>query len=97
MARKIYFDPRSRSIGVLLKQKGFVKGVVLESDYLTYVRSTLEVRQGNCKVFLINHARKQQLVFSSMFDGADLNYFIKTGNFPTHLFKAVEPCDYVKK
>ena len=83
MARKIYFDPRSNGIGKLLIANGFIKGIELEPDIgISYIRSKLEVRQEDGKVYLISHSRKEYMVFDKLLFGMDLKDFIKTGILP---------------
>jgi len=84
MARKIYFDPRSNDIGKLLISKGFTRGIELEPEAKihSYTRSKLEVRQEDGKVYMINHARGEYLVFDKLVFGMDLKEFIRTGVLP---------------
>ena len=80
MARKIYFDPRSNGIGKLAVANGFGESPTYEPRI--YLRSKLEIRQEDGKVYLINHARGEYLVFGTLLFGMDLKEFIRTGILP---------------
>jgi len=76
MARKIYFDTRSRDVIEYLKSRGFQGGFGI------YKRSMLEVRQENGKIYLINNARKEYRMIDGMFLASHLREFVRTGILP---------------
>ena len=80
MARKIYFDTRSNGIGRLAVANGFSESPTYEPR--VYRRSKLEIRQEDSRVYLINHARNEYMVFGTFLFGMDLKEFIRTGILP---------------
>lgn len=89
MSRKIYFDPRSKHIGMYLKAHDFEEHIE-EGVRKVYIRGTLEIVQQDGWLMLVNRGRKEQITVDKMFDATDLDYFIRSGNFPASLIGTIK-------
>jgi len=78
MARKHYFVPKSKHLGLFLESNRFDSNGIKT----TYKRVKLEVRIEEKQIRLINHAKKQQVILRGVIGAGYLIGFIKTGILP---------------